>query len=303
MSSFIDTTCLVCGTNEYTKVKFKQNFLPENLNANIFSARRTTEHYHYQMLECQKCSSVFSSPILPQEQIAVLYKESKQNYDNELTCIAESYIQYVYQNATLFRQKDRALEIGCASGFFLRELQKAGFKEVFGVEPSEDAVAKSGDLKDYIFTGFFENAGYARDSFDMISCFQTLDHLINPLEVLKKIFELLKPGGIAYFIVHNEKGLQAKIFGEKSPIYDVEHIYLFNKSTLSRISQKAGFEVVKVFDIKNTYPLSYWLRMAPIPMKSTVTGIVKGMGLLNKRIGIYPGNIGIFIRKPAIHSS
>ena len=102
-----------------------------------------------------------------------------------------------------------------------------------------------------------------------------------------------------YFIVHNEKGLQAKIFGEKSPIYDVEHIYLFNKKTLARLNQEAGFTIVKVIDVKNIYPLSYWLRMAPIPMKKQFTGIAKFFGLLKVSVGIYPGNIGIFVEKPA----
>ncbi|MBL7893119.1 MAG: class I SAM-dependent methyltransferase [Bacteroidia bacterium] len=294
----IVTECLLCNTNEHTKVKFKQNFSPGDLNADIFSARRTTEHYHYQMLECQKCSSVFSSPILPYEKIESLYKSSKQNYDNEVSYIAETYINYVKKYGSVFDHRDKALEIGCGSGFFLRELQKVGFKEVFGVEPSESAVAKAGELKSNIFTGFFEKANYPANSFDLIACFQTLDHLINPLEVLKKSYELLKPGGIAYFIVHNEKGLQARLFGEQSPIYDVEHIYLFNKKTLPLITQKAGFNVVKVFNVKNSYPLGYWLRMAPIPLKKQITAVVGSLRLLNIKIGIYPGNIGIFVQKP-----
>ncbi len=292
------TTCLLCETNKHTKIKFNQNFSPEDLTGEVFSARRSTEHYHYQILECQTCGSVFSSPILPYEKIAGLYKTSKQNYDDETSFINESYIAYINQNNALFKNREKALEIGCGSGFFLRALQKTGYKEVAGVEPSEEAVSKSGDLKDRIFTGFFEETNYAPNSFDLVTCFQTLDHLIDPFSVLKKIHEVLKPGGIAYLIMHNEKSLQAKFFGEKSPIYDVEHIYLFNKETLSRFVKKAGFNIMKLFDIKNIYPLSYWLRMAPIPMKKSITFMAKAMHLMNVRIGIYPGNIGIFIQKP-----
>src|ERR1035438_9115266 len=132
MKEQIITECLLCNTNDYTKVKYKQNFSPEDLTGDIFSARRTTEHYHYQFLECTKCTSVFSSPILPYEQIANLYKASKQNYDNEVSYIAESYIHYISENDSIFNSKERALDIGCGNGFFLRELQKKGFKEVYG---------------------------------------------------------------------------------------------------------------------------------------------------------------------------
>ncbi len=267
MDEFTTTKCLLCGTNSHTKVKFPQNFSEKDLTADIFSARRTTEHYHYQLLECQNCSSVFSSPILPYAKIASLYQHSKQNYDKETSFIAESYIQYIKENLGLFQGREKALEIGCGSGFFLKELEKAGFTTVYGVEPSEEAVSKSGDLKENIFTGFFENASYPENSFDLITCFQTLDHLIDPLSVLKKILQLLKPGGLAYLIMHNEKSLQARLFGEKSPIYDVEHIYLFNKKTLPLLCQKAGFTTVygvepseeavsKSGDLKDAWPPS-----------------------------------------------
>lgn len=298
MFAFIKTECLLCETNKHTKIKFNQNFLPEDLTGDIFSARRSTEHYHYQILECLTCGSVFSSPILPYEKIAGLYKTSKQNYDDETSFINESYVAYINQNNALFKNRRKALDIGCGSGFFLKALQKVGYIEVNGVEPSEEAVSKAGDIKDRIFTGFFEQANYPTGSFDLVTCFQTLDHLIDPLSVLKKIQEVLKPGGIAYLIMHNEKSLQARLFGEKSPIYDVEHIYLFNKETLPRFAQKAGFKVLKLFEVKNVYPLSYWLRMAPIPMKKSITLMAKALHLIDIRVGIYPGNLGIFIQKP-----
>lgn len=298
MNSFIETKCLLCGSNDNTVIKFEQNFKVEDLNSDIFSARRTTEHYHYRFLECKTCSSVFSSPILPFDVISKLYIDSKQNYDKETSYISESYVRYIKENDPLFKEKNAALEIGCGNGFFLNELKKIGYKNVFGVEPSTEAVSKAGDMKEHIFNGFFENANYQENSFDLITCFQTLDHLMNPLDILARISKLLKKGGIAYFIVHNEKGMQAKIFGEKSPIYDVEHIYLFNKNTLSGIGKKSGFNVLKVFDVQNSYPLSYWIRMAPIPFKKQFSSFFKLIGLSNKTLSIYAGNIGIFIQKP-----
>ncbi len=113
---------------------------------------------------------------------------------------------------------------------------------------------------------------------------------------------MLKPAGHAYFITHNVDSFQAKLFGEKSPIIDVEHIYLFNKRTLPMLGEKAGFKTIKVFDIKNSYPLRYWLRMAPIPFKKVLTRIVTIIGLSNTVISMKPGNIGILLQKPEIIS-
>ena len=115
--------------------------------------------------------------------------------------------------------------------------------------------------------------------------------------MLVNMYRNVKPGGHAYLIMHNTKALQAKIFGEKSPIIDVEHIYLFNKENLSTLCQKAGFKVVSVFDVKNGYPFSYWIRMSPLPLKKLWVGLFKALGMYNKMLAINAGNMGIILEK------
>ena len=295
---WIKTTCLNCESNNETVVKYDQSFSVENLNHEIFSARRETEHYHYRILRCRKCSLVFSSPVLSPADLAELYRGSKLTYARESAAIARTYMKYLRGHETLLEGKTSALEIGCGNGFFLRELRKFGFRDVAGVEPSEHAVAQAGDLQSNIYCGLFEDASFEPNSFDLICCFQTLDHVINPLEVLIKSWKLLRPGGTVYVIVHNERALQARLFGEKSPIYDVEHIYLFNPSTISRICEKAGFRTARVFGVANTYPLEYWLRMSPIPAKELLRETAKLFHASQWPITIPAGNLGIFAQKP-----
>ena len=256
---WIETICLNCNGNDQAVVKFERTFSLEELNHQIFSARRVTEHYHYRILECKGCGLVFSSPILPPAKLSELYRMSEFTYQKEVADIAATYIRYLRQHEHVLEAKSNALEIGCGSGFFLRELSRFGFAKVSGVEPSEDAVSKAGDLRSRIYTGLFEDADIEPCSLDLICCFQTLDHVVDPLKVLEKAYTLLRPGGIVYVIVHNERAFQARLFGKRSPIYDVEHIYLFNPSTLPMICRKAGFEPVHVFNVANTYPLEYWL--------------------------------------------
>ncbi|MBI4931864.1 MAG: class I SAM-dependent methyltransferase [Bacteroidetes bacterium] len=299
MTTYIEKICLLCGNNKNVKIKFEQNFKTENINSKTFSARRVSEHYHYRILECSVCGLVFSSPILPFDEISKLYKESRQTYDEETNDIAYSYMLYINQNSNLFK-RGRVLEVGCGNGFFLNSLKKNGFKEVHGVEPSEEAVAKAGEFRSLILNSMIETENYPENYFDLICCFQTLDHLANPFEMLKRFYRLLLPGGMVYIIVHNQKGMQAKVFGEKSPIYDVEHIYLFNKNTLSHLCMLAGFQVVKIFSIKNIYSLSYWIKMTPLPFKTILSKLVSLIGMANFKVGIHPGNIGIFIQKPEL---
>lgn len=297
-TGWLETLCLRCGSNSHARVKFPCSFVTEELGPHTFSARRTTEHFHYRILECGECGQVYSSPVLPPDRLADLYRHSKLTYAQETPDIAQTYLRYLRRNSHLLTKTERALEIGCGSGFFLKELVRFGFNKVVGVEPSEDAVAQAGDLQDHIHCCFFEQAPLDDASFDLICCFQTLDHLLNPLDVLRRCLSLLRPGGLLYLVVHNERALQASLFGEKSPIYDVEHVYLFNPETLSGLCEKAGFQPQRVFGVHNTYPLEYWLRMAPIPAKKFFQRASQILGLDHLRLTIPAGNLGLFAIKP-----
>lgn len=297
--NYITKECLFCnGTDAATHpVLYKKNFRDEDLNAEVFSARRTTEHFHYEMVKCQKTGLIFSRQILDDESLNQLYKASLVTFGEQTEFIKRDYWNPISKYVKSWTTK-KALDIGCSNGFFLEVLKDNGYDEVYGCEPSTEAkeIARK-DIQSNFHTGFYGPGLYPANYFDLITCFQTLDHLSDPLGMLKNMYENTKPGGHAYLIMHNTKALQAKVFGEKSPIIDVEHIYLFNKENLPELCKKAGYKVVSVFDLKNGYPYSYWVRMAPLPFKGFWRGLFKTLGMYNKTLSISAGNMGIILEK------
>ncbi len=297
--NYITKECLFCNsTDDATHpVLYKKNFNDEDLNAQVFSARRTTEHFHYEMVKCSKTGLIFSRRILDDASLNELYKESLVTFGEQTEYIKNDYWLPIASLAKNGGNK-KALDIGCSNGFFLEVLKDNGYGGVYGCEPSTEAkeIARA-DVREGIHTGFYGPGLYPENFFDLITCFQTLDHLSDPLGMLKNMYINTKPGGNAYLIMHNTKALQAKIFREKSPIIDVEHIYLFNKENLPELCKKAGFKVVSVFDLKNAYPFSYWIRMAPLPFKKLWVTIFKALGIYNKLFGIKAGNMGIILEK------
>lgn len=286
--------CLLCGDNESLTDLYEKNFTEKDLTPQVFSARRTTEHFHYKIVRCH-CGLVFSKEILSDASLLPLYTDSQLTFDDSIPIIRKDYWRHLapfLEN----RKKGRALEIGCSSGFFLEELKAQGFEQVDGCEPSVEAKKKASPaVRDCIHQGFFVDGIYPDKSFDLICSFQTIDHLSDPAAILKVCRKALKPGGLVYFICHNVDALQAKILREKSPIIDVEHIYLFSKKTLRLFFEKSGFEVVSLGNIQNSYPLSYWLRMLPLPpgLKAFLSGMLKTMGLLNWSMPLSAGNMFI----------
>ena len=51
----------------------------------------------------------------------------------------------------------------------------------------------------------------------------------------------------------------ARVMGTKSPIFDIEHLQLFDKSTSSALLRNAGFNAINVTSVRNKYPVDYGL--------------------------------------------
>jgi hypothetical protein len=74
---------------------------------------------------------------------------------------------------------------------------------------------------------------------------------------------------------------------------------LFDKRTMRRIFEKCGFVVREVFSVRNTYPLSYWTKLAPLPraMKSPLLSLLDSVSLGKIPITLRAGNLGIIATK------
>jgi 2-polyprenyl-3-methyl-5-hydroxy-6-metoxy-1,4-benzoquinol methylase len=287
--------CILCNQAQKIKVLFPANLGNSRNLDSYFSARRTPDRIHYQINKCLKCGLIFSSPILTAQKLSNLYKESSFNYNNLTNYINQTYIHYFDKYLFPYAKKSKILDIGCGDGFFLKDLERLGYQNTFGVEPSFKALKKTDkSLKSRIKTGMFKTGLFPPNTFDIITSFQTLDHIENPHEFIQNAKKSLKKKGAIFIIVHNTDGLSVKIFGEKSPIFDIEHIYLFNKKTLKKLLQINGFKNIKVFDIKNSYPLYYWLKMIPIPLilKTKLLKLITFLKLDKIVISLNAGNIG-----------
>jgi SAM-dependent methyltransferase len=189
---------------------------------------------------------------------------------------------------------DGALDIGTGDGAFLEQLLALGFRNVTGVEPSAAPVAAAKpNIRPLIRSGMFCQDDFAPASFSLICCFQTLEHVWDPLAIIRAAYGLLKPGGAFIAVIHNRKALSAKVLGMKSPIFDIEHLQLFCPSTGRRLLDQAGFRDVRVATLWNRYPIHYWLRLMPVPksVKGPLSRFLKQSVFGNIPLSVPAGNI------------
>jgi len=301
MLFMVDIICALCGKKQQVKTLYPATFKERNISKNVFSARRLPDRIHYRILKCVRCGLVFSSPILPLKKQASFYKESLCNYKDQIPYLIKTYLNIIKKIKNDLPENPKVLEIGCGNGFFLKALIDFGLtRNVFGVEPSSKMVSSIDiHLRKQIKIDIFKPNLFPKETFDVILCFHTLDHMVDPNEFVNGAHSLLKKNGYVVVVVHDTQGLSVKIFGEDSPIFDIEHIYLFNKKTLSEIFLRSNFKVIKVFNLVNKYSLNYWIGMSGFPLivKKFANSIVNWLKIGKISFSIPAGNIGIIAKK------
>ncbi len=299
----IKTVCAICGTLDNSKEVYPAVLSGEELDEKAFSARRFySNKIHFRMVRCLKCGLLRSDPVVDMNIYKALYEKSTVTYDKHIDNLNKTYGYYIKKYSNLFEKKGSFLEIGCGNGFFLEEALRQGFKKVVGVEPGLPSIEKAkSEIRPFIKQGMFSKEMFEGETFDCIAIFQTLDHLIEPNKVLSDSIKLLNPGGVFIAINHNEKSFIARLFGEKSPIIDIEHTYLYNPDTIRDIFEKNGFVVEKIFFPSSRHSFGYLFSLIPLNifwLKKAIHKFLDFTHISNIPVFIPIGNLGIIARKP-----
>jgi SAM-dependent methyltransferase len=217
-------------------------------------------------VKCSRCGLVRSDPVISSEEMEKLYKESKFTYGEETENLIKTYIHALKPILNQLNTEDNILEVGCGNGFMLNKLYKMGFKNIYGVEPSVEAVKKADkNIRKRIIANVLKPSFFVGKKFKLIFFFQTLDHIKSPGKLLEDCFRLLAPRGYIVAFQHNIESWSARILGEKSPIIDIEHTHLYSPVTLKMIFEKYGFSTQKVYSPVNIISIKHLVWLSPFP--------------------------------------
>jgi 2-polyprenyl-3-methyl-5-hydroxy-6-metoxy-1,4-benzoquinol methylase len=177
-----------------------------------------------------------------------------QNYDHKRS----EYFQVTHQQVSDFisGQGHRILEIGCGEGYTGAYLKKTGqAREVHGIELMPDTAESARQRLDSVITGNLEKMDFPfqPQTFDYVLATETLEHLVDPTGVLKRIKPLMKPQGIFIASVPNMRhvrvlwhlAVQGDWHYQDEGPFDRTHLRSFTRKSFMRLFEEIGFEVLK----------------------------------------------------------
>ena len=241
--------CIVCGNTCH--LKFKK--------------------YGFDIFQCHKCKLGFVYPIPSKNQLSDLYITT--NYYNSNTNLgyhADSYnnlensLKKTYRSLPKKFPKqsyNRILDVGCAYTYFsdvAKEILNP--KEIFCLDLTKEA-EEATQKKGYNFIkGFIEDINIKKQHFDLIFIGDCFEHVRDPIQVTKKLSEILAPNGIIVITTVDFDSLFARFFGSDWRLLSPpEHLYYWTPNSLTQLFQKVQFEGI-ISNYWLYYPKTYTLQ-------------------------------------------
>jgi len=206
------------------------------------------------LITCKNCQLAFYVPRPTSEELADFYDQQSYREDYTQSIMSsQDFTKNRYQelkriiakyHPDLLKQNSKSfLDIGCGLGNLLQFAIADGW-QITGTELSPIAADQADKkIRNHILVGDISALDLPENSFDLITIYHVIEHLIDPILTLEKLQKLLKPDGILFIETPNLNSLGARFRGKNwSNIIPPEHINYFNSKSLGNSLEIAGFD-------------------------------------------------------------
>lgn len=259
-----NATCLLCGNRDLEVLIPSRALLPDEVN----------------VLRCRHCRLVFLTSPKGQDRLgpreSTYWDNEEQNKIYFEDKIKELFFEEFEKRLTdlerLISTPNRLLDVGCGVGHFLAVARKRGWSvqgldispqarraatNIYGLDVQvgtlEDRLRMNGKLK------------LLKDSFDVVTLWDVLEHIRRPLDGLASANRLLRMGGILAIKTPNEESLFKQLalalyrtFGDPIAfllkyVYYVPHYFSYSKKSIEILLNRSGFDIIR-FEMDETPP-------------------------------------------------
>lgn len=226
---------------------------------------RARDNPSLEILECLSCGLVFLSSF---EHVGAGFYESGEMHKAEIDADLQAWLKETEQDddrrfdSIKQRIAGRSvLDFGCGHGGFLVRARDVS-PRVVGIEVEKRLTSHF----DAVGLKVYQELDDLHEHFDVITLFHVLEHLPDPVSMLKKLAMKLNKAGCIIIEVPNANDALLSLYNNRAFshfTYWSPHLYLFTEKTLGMVSDRAGLRTNYVDQVQR-YPLSnhlYWLAL------------------------------------------
>jgi 2-polyprenyl-3-methyl-5-hydroxy-6-metoxy-1,4-benzoquinol methylase len=209
------------------------------------------EKDHLMLVRCGGCDLVYVTPTFDEAHYKRVYaSQAYQEIVRDLGINSHDYRveRFGTERVALMSEhvrrkpgvKSRYLDVGCSTGFVVEAAVAAGWDAV-GIDLNPSAIdygrGRGLDLRPVAL----EDAGFRSGSFDAVSLFDVVEHLLDPRRILSAAVDLLAPGGIIFLYVPNYDSASRLLMGANAHfIWPTHHLNYYTPTTIRDLMSRHG---------------------------------------------------------------
>ncbi len=236
----VDVDCVGCGSTQFIHQFDKDGF---------------------SYVLCEDCASLYQSPRPSIDDFKNFYTESESSRfcaDVFFPAVAEVRREKIFRPrvkrlAALCAEKgvliNNLIDVGAGYGLFLDEW-KCQFPnlQLTAVEPSVSMANKCREKGFNVLEDIVENVTINESSFDLVTCFEVLEHVYEPFNFIQALKKFVQPGGYVAISTLSIDGFDLQLLWDKSSqITPPHHINFLSIQGFEKLFERAGFDDIDVF--------------------------------------------------------
>lgn len=238
-----EVSCNLCGAKDYEVVypSCYEQANPDNIEETFRSSG--DEILVDQLVRCRRCGLQYLTPRLQQNVIIHAYSSgSDEAFISQAAARERTFNRCLNVIEKAYPARGKILDIGTAGGSFLAAAHKRGW-EVSGCEPNVWLTqwSKSHYGLD-VYPGTIFDMNCPKESYDVVTLWDVLEHTPDPQAVLKECYRILKPGGLLAVNYPDISSSVARLMGRKWVFLLSIHLYYFTPDTAKKMLIKTGFK-------------------------------------------------------------
>ena len=259
---------------------------------------RGTQH----IVKCIHCGLIYVNPRPRPEVVIESYASAQDEIYIGASATREATFRRCVRIVETYAARGKLLDVGCAAGFFVKAACDAGW-DAMGVEPcrwlADYGLTKSGVT---IIPSTLAEAHFPDESFDVVTMWDVLEHVPDPLAELREVFRILRPGGLLLVNFPDIGTWLARLTGKNWWFLLSVHLTYFAKDALKEMLVKAGFAELRFRPNFQLVNVGHLIKMGALyapSISGTLGKVIEALRLGSTPVPYYASQTNVMARKSA----